>query len=360
MDAWEYSINFSSELLVAVLVLVIAGANLILFNPFQADYNHNDDSLASYVLRRNSGLNQPLATKQNTIRTKVAENGFINQAYADNESQVLGVTSNYEPEEDGNDYIDDSGMTKANPDSIQKLVSRQVTIYETKPFDTVYTVAKEFGVSTQTIRETNGLPDNSLKAGWFLVIPPVDGIVIQVNNPNLTLTDVSYAYSTNLEKIISYNGLEGPEDMVAVGEYLIVPHGKLPVPKVAEQPKSEKKKSKPTIPKSVRIAGNHKFAPGHCTDYVARKVAGIRWGGNANQWIKNSKPFGAVTNRSPVAGAILVTSENGRYGHVAYIEKVVGTKVHISEWNYEGLYKTTNRVLDMNDKRVLGVIHPPQ
>lgn len=358
MDAWEYSVNFSSELLVAILVLVVAGANLVIFNPLQQDYTHNDDSLASYVLHHHTGLNTQLATKQNTIRTKVAENGFINQAYADNNTQVLGATDSYEPDDSGDTLIDDSGMTKANPDSVQKLVSRQVVIYETKPLDTVYSVAKEYGVSPQTIRETNGLPDNSLKPGWFLVIPPVDGIVIQVNNPNLTLLDVAHAYSANLEKIISYNGLEGPEDMVAVGEYLIVPYGKLPAPKAEPAKTSAKKKNKPVIPKAVQIAGNHKFASGYCTDYVARKVPGIKWGGNANQWIRNSKAFGAVTNMNPVPGAILVTNENSRYGHVAYIEKVVGSKVYISEWNYEGLYKTTNRVIDINDNRVKGVIHP--
>jgi surface antigen len=253
--------------------------------------------------------------------------------------------------------ITDNSFTKINPDSIQKLISRQVQVYETKPFDTVYTVAAQFGVSTQTIRETNSLPDNALKAGWFLVIPPVDGVVLQVTDPNLTLTDVTKKYGADIEKVISYNALEDAEDMVPLGEYLIIPGGKLPKPKVTPKPAATKNFT-PSVPRAESVEGNHQFAPGYCTDYVARKVPGITWGGNANRWIANSKAAGATVNRIPKAGAILVTNENRRYGHVAYIEKVEGDTVYISEWNYEGLYKTTYRTLNINDKKIQGVIHP--
>ena len=359
MDAWEYSINFSSELLVAVLVLIIAGLNVIVFNPLKADYTHNDKSLAAQLLHHHSGLNNELAVKQNTVSTTVANNnGFISQAFADNEPRVLGATTTIDNEatEDG---IDDNGITKANPDSVQKLVSRQVQIYETKPFDTVYTVAKQFGVSTKTIRETNGLPDHALKAGWFLVIPPVDGIVVQVTNPDISVADLSEKYRANLDQIVSYNGLEGPDAEIAHNDFIVIPGGKLPEPpKPAPSANTNKvaTASKPSVPKASFV-GSNKFAPGHCTAYVASKVK-VYWLGNANQWMRNAKAAGATVDQNPVPGAILVTNENSRYGHVMYIESVNGTKVTASEWNYAGLFKKTTRTLDMNDSRVKGVIHP--
>lgn len=361
MSPLEYGLNFSSEILVAILVVVVAGLNVVVFNPFSDSTAHQDKSLAAHLLRYHSSLNNQLAIKHNTVSTTVSgSNGFISQAFADQTGSVLGATDTIESEatEDG---IEDNGINKANPDSIKKLVSRQVQIYETKPFDTVYTVARQFGVSTQTIRESNGLPDHALKAGWFLVIPPVDGLVLQITNPNVTLTDVADRYSADVNKIVSYNGLADAEDMVEMGDYLVVPGGKLPAPAPTPTPKTPTptptKKSSPSVPKAT-ISGNHKFAPGYCTDYVARKVPGIKWGGNANRWIANSKAYGATVNRTPVAGAILVTNENSRYGHVAYIEKVVGTTVHFSEWNYAGLYKTTHRTMDISDRRIQGVIHP--
>lgn len=355
MDVWDYSINFSSEILVAAIVLIAAGVNVIIFNPLSADYNHTDKSLAAHLLGNHPDLNKQLASKQNTVSTKVVSESLFSQANASNSDllataggQVLGATDEL--------HIDDSGITKPNPDSIKSLAAQQVQVIETDAFDTVYTIAEECGVTPKTIRDSNGLDSNALKAGWFIVCPPVDGLVIQVNNPNLTLPDVADIYKADINAIIAKNGLGNAEDMVDVGGYLVIPGGTLP--QVATASSAPAKKSSPSIPKSATIAGNHKFAAGYCTDYVARKVPGITWGGNANRWIANSKAHGATVDRNPVAGAILVTNENSRYGHVAYIESVDGDDVTISEWNYAGLYKKTVRTLDIDDSRIKGVIHP--
>lgn len=358
MNVWDYSINFSSEILVGAVVFVVAIINLFVFNPFKSEYNHNDNSLLAQLLRYHPEMNQQLASKQNTISTKVASEGVFSQASADN-NNLLGSTEFAEiiPEEN---QIDDSGITKTNPDSIKSLAARQVQVYKTKPFDTVYTVAAQFGLTTKTIRETNSLPNNALKADWDLIIPPVDGVVIQVTNPNLTLSDVAHYYSADIKQIVAKNGLEDEEDMVELGGYLVIPGGSLPKPKAATPAPSTTKKFAPSVPRSVKISGNHRFAPGYCTDYVARNVAGITWGGNANQWIGNAKAQGVKVDRNPVAGSVLVTSENRRYGHVAKIDSVSGDKVTISEWNYSGLYKKTVRTLDIDDPVIKGVIHPNQ
>lgn len=361
MSPFEYFLNFSSEILVAILIIAVAAVNVVIFNPF-SNKTQQDKSLAAYLLRYHTGLNDQLATKHNTISTTIGNNGgFISQAFADNNidtGSVLGATDTIDqaPTEDG---IEDNGINKANPDSIQKLVSRQVQIYETKPFDTVYTVAQQFNLTPKTIRDSNGLPDNALKAGWFLVIPPVDGLVLQITNPNITVADIADKYSANIDQIVSYNGLASAEDMVGVGDYLIVPGGKLAAP-VAPTPTpgspAPKKASTPSIPRA-NISGNHKFAPGYCTDYVARKVPGITWGGNAGNWPSNARAAGATVNHSPSAGAILVTNE-GSVGHVAYIESVSGSEFTITEWNYAGLYKKTTRTFSINDKRIKAIIHP--
>lgn len=105
------------------------------------------------------------------------------------------------------------------------------------------------------------------------------------------------------------------------------------------------------VDKSVRT----KFAPGYCTDYVAKKLP-ITWNGNANRWIVNAKAQGYNVDKSPVQGAILVTRES-RWGHVSYIESVEGTRVTISEWNYAGRYVLTTRTLDITNPVITGVIH---
>ena len=365
MSPLEYGLNFSSEILVAILVVVVAGLNIVVFNPFSTTYNHQDKSLAANLLANHTGLNSTLASKHNTVSTSIASSGgFISRAFADDNSvgSVLGATDVAESEltEDG---IEDNGITKANPDSVQKLVSRQVQIYETKPFDTVYTVAANFKVTPKTIRETNGLPDNALKAGWFLVIPPVDGIVLEVNNPDLSLDDIASKYRADLDKVVSYNGLEGPDSEIAMGDYLVIPGGILPeAPKPAVAPSTTTttsakvaKPAKPSIPKA-NFVGSNKFAGGHCTAWVASQVK-VYWRGNANMWATNARKAGATVNRTPAVGAIIQTNES-RWGHVGYITGVNGSKVTFTEWNYAGLYVKTTRTLDMSDSKVKAIIHP--
>lgn len=344
----------------AVFVFVIAAINVVIFNPF-SDKTPQDRSLAAHLLRYHTNLNDQLATKHNTVSTTISNGSFINQAFASTDGgAVLGATDVATPAlaEDG---IEDNGISKANPDSIQSLISRQVQIYETKPFDTVWTVAEDFGLNPKTIRESNGLPNNALKAGWFLVIPPVDGIVVKVES-DLSLYDISQKYRADLDKVVSYNGLEGPDSEVALGEYLIIPGGVLPeAPKPAATSSGSSSTSsrtavaKPSVPKAAFV-GSNRFAAGQCTAYVASKVK-VYWRGNANQWMANAKRAGAVVNQTPSVGAIIQTNES-RYGHVGYIEAVNGSKVTFSEWNYAGPYIRTVRTLDMSDPRVKGIIHP--
>lgn len=355
----EYGLNFSSEILVAIFIIVVAAVNVVIFNPFSSNSTPHDKSLAAHLLGDHTGLNNQLAIKHNTVSTSIGGNGLISQAYADSSAgSVLGATDTIEPEatEDG---IEDNGISKANPDSIQKLVSRQVQIYETKPFDTVYTVAKQFNVSTKTIRESNGLPDHALKAGWFLVIPPVDGIVVKVES-DLSLYDISQKYRADLEKVVSYNGLEGPDSEVELGEYLIIPGGVLPEPpKPAAAPStpSSAKIGKPSVPKAS-FKGSNKFVPGQCTDYAAKTTGWVDWRGNASAWMSNAKAKGHSVNKTPAVGAIIQTNES-RYGHVGVVEAVSadGKSVTFGEYNYAGPFKYTKRTLSVTDSRVKGFIH---
>ncbi len=366
MSPLEYSLNFSSEILMAIFVIVIALVNIVVFNPLKAEYNHQDKSLAAYLLRYHTGLNNQLAVRHNMVSTTVSDsNGLISQAFANNnDGYVLGATDVADAEitEDG---IEDNGINKANPDTVQKLVSRQVQIYETKPFDTVYTVASQFKVTPKTIRETNGLADNALKAGWFLVIPPTDGIVIEITNPDLSIDDIANKYRANLDKIVSYNGLDGPDSELSMGDFLVVPNGVLPeAPAPANAPTTATNKSKgtttpaktrPSVPKA-NFKGSNKFAAGQCTAYVAGKV-GVYWRGNANMWATNARKAGATVDRHPVAGAIIQTGES-KWGHVGYIESVNGDQITFSEWNYKGPYIRTVRTLSINSPMVKAIIHP--
>lgn len=88
---------------------------------------------------------------------------------------------------------------------------------------------------------------------------------------------------------------------------------------------AKKPRSKPP-----RISGRptNGYAYGYCTYYVAtRKSIPQNWG-NAESWLGAAQAAGYQTGSVPKPGAIAWT-----YGHVAYVEKVSGGKVLISEMN---------------------------
>lgn len=165
----------------------------------------------------------------------------------------------------------------------------------------------------------------------------------------LALSVLAFPISTGAhEEALIFDTRIKPEPRIVHGPFM--PLG----PYVSElKPKPPKKTAKKVASQEKTRKTN--FKPGYCTDYVARRVS-VTWRGDAHRWDDNARAQGYLVDKNPVAGSILVTNESG-WGHVAYIESVVGTKVTITEWNYAGRYKLTTRTLDITDPVIVGVIH---
>lgn len=78
--------------------------------------------------------------------------------------------------------------------------------------------------------------------------------------------------------------------------------------------------------------------------------------GDAKRWPENAVKAGHTLGSRPIVGAVVVTNES-RYGHVAYVEKVDGDTFTISEMNYRGRYKVSTRTLAVGDKRIRSFIY---
>jgi len=83
----------------------------------------------------------------------------------------------------------------------------------------------------------------------------------------------------------------------------------------------------------------------------------VPWSGNAGTWLYKAKALGYRTGRAPAVGAIVVTTENRYYGHVAIVEKVSGGNITVSEMNYIGWAKTDRRVLSATSRVIKGYIY---
>lgn len=96
-------------------------------------------------------------------------------------------------------------------------------------------------------------------------------------------------------------------------------------------------------------SSGNKYADGNCTWYVKSKRPDIgNYWGNANQWINGAKNSGFEVGSKPKIGAIGV-SFNGYYGHVAYVEKISGENVVISEMNYKGFGVISSRITNKSE-----------
>lgn len=101
---------------------------------------------------------------------------------------------------------------------------------------------------------------------------------------------------------------------------------------------------------------NHAFPYGYCTYYVSQK-RNVTWSGNAIAWLKNAQGQGVPTGDIPSVGAIMVTSEGGYTGHVAYIESIDGDNVTISEMNYRGWGVVSSRTISASSGFIRGYIY---
>ena len=382
MDWMDFVLKFSGELSVLVLSLSVAGLNLFYFTG-GTSHEFQDQSLASHFLSRHAQLNPKLYAKNSSIVTVVSTNGFFPQAQADDftglDSQGLAFNDSSEA---GNSIVmsDENSILAPNPDSIQNQVVNVVKkIYLTQSGDSLKSIAAENGVSVNSIKWSNpNLVGDSIKPGWDLVIPSVDGVAVTADS-NTTLPDLAVKYSPQkynsdkkvrdaaaaqlLETIISYNGLGSAED-INDGDFLIIPGGEVanpPAPKVVIKPKPAITSSGASNAVTSIGSGydgiNHVFPKGYCTYYVATRMK-ITFGGNAKNWLANARASGYVVSKEPAPRSAVVTTDSARYGHVAYVEEVTATAILVSEMNFERFNKVNQRWIPINSPSIRGYIYP--
>ncbi|MEI7690536.1 MAG: peptidoglycan DD-metalloendopeptidase family protein [bacterium] len=102
----------------------------------------------------------------------------------------------------------------------------KITKYVVQDGETVWTIARKFNITTDTVRYANKLEDeNSVKPGQTLTILPVVGLVHTVSAGD-SLDGIAARYKANKEMIIAQNDLYG-EDLTP-GMEVLVPDGEIP------------------------------------------------------------------------------------------------------------------------------------
>ncbi|MBI4138148.1 MAG: M23 family metallopeptidase [Candidatus Wildermuthbacteria bacterium] len=198
----------------------------------------------------------------------------------------------------------------------------EVTRYIVEEGDTMASIAREFGITAQTVADANGLSlAGAVKAGQELIILPVSG-ALHLVRPNDTLSEIASWYKEDAENILEYNNLASAEALFA-GDILIIPNGKTPkvLPQGRLTPIANSYFIYP-IPAPHRMTqGLHAFnavdlSNGMCGESVYAAAGGViqktgytALGGN---FVRIQHPNGVVTY----------------YGHLSAILTVPGSKVY--------------------------------
>lgn len=107
------------------------------------------------------------------------------------------------------------------------------TTHVVRPGETLYSIARLYGVSVSAIAQANGIVNpNMIYVGQVLYIPtcaPVSGGVTHIVQPGETLTRIALRYGVSVWAIANANGLTNI-NRIYVGQRLVIPSGATPPP----------------------------------------------------------------------------------------------------------------------------------
>lgn len=202
--------------------------------------------------------------------------------------------------------------------------------YTVKEGDQLSDIAKKFGVTSDSIRWSNGISGTWLATGKVLRIPPINGIVHQVAAGE-TAKALAEKYSASEQAIVQFNDAEVTG--LVKGDLIVVPDGKITVTRTSSQPYYAG-----FAFGNSAIYGYNGYVYGYCTWYVAnRRPVPANWG-NAYSWDEGARAAGLTVSKTPKVGSIL-QDEGSLYGlyHVAYVEAVYPDgSILVSEMNGGG------------------------
>ena len=233
------------------------------------------------------------------------------------------------------------------PNITNITASRGVVEYVVAESDTMESIAKKYGISTDQIRWSNDLKTTDLSAGDILYIPSTSGIVYTVQADD-DIDSIAERYGGVASEIIALNDLE--VSGVSEGMRILIKGGTLPE---EERPEyvapvvqtyyytylgsNASRLNMEVLGWYYNLGGP--YAAGQCTQWAwykwqqnGREVPS-NWG-NAYSWGAAVAAAGYRVDHYPETGAIFQSS-SGWYGHVGYVEGVnADGSIIASEMNY--------------------------
>lgn len=242
-----------------------------------------------------------------------------------------------------------------------------VILYTVQIGDTLSTIAAKHNITTATLFWANEIEDvDDIKPGDTIFVLPESGVKHKVKSGE-TIDKIAKEYKVEEQEIIAYNSLPANGELT-IDKEIFIPGAQKAIPRPEPDPIFSPRDYVATGTGSTNLGSaviknnaktrrpGNSFPYGYCTYYVANKRA-VAWRGNAGAWLYNARAAGYSTGKKPQVGAIVVTTEDARYGHVAYVEAVGDGTITISEMNYKGWGVVNTRTLSQNARVIRGYIY---
>lgn len=217
--------------------------------------------------------------------------------------------------------------------------SRDIHTYIVVAGDTIGDIANRAGVSSDSVRWSNGLTGNSVSVGKELILPPpgLNGIVYTVKAGD-TADSLSQKYSADKDLLISFNDAE--VSGLKPGQQILIPNG---VIVAAPVPTYNYYSSGFAWGGNTAVYSANGYDYGWCTWWAAKRRSDIGSPlpsnlGNANSWRYLAARAGLEVDGTPSTGAVAYYKQVGGLGHVGFVERINDDgSIWISDMNYYGV-----------------------
>lgn len=247
---------------------------------------------------------------------------------------------------------DDKVITKPQIVSTALKSNQDIVRYTAVAGDTISSVAAKFGVTSDTIRNSNNLTEEKIPAGRILLISPVNGIVYIVKSGD-SVDSLAARFRASRDQIIAFNDAE--IGGLKVGEAIVIPDGLLPTSNGGSYASYQSAYTQGFSFGATPIYGGNGYDYGWCTWHAANRRQEIGQPiptnfGNAISWLSAARATGLSVGSVPRDGAVLYHTNIGGLGHVAFVERVNGNgSVLVSDMNYPIWGKVTYRTLSAGE-----------